>query len=153
MAHARFVRVFEAVKRVPPVFDRGVFRNKMVKPADPPRYSAEVAAAGEASIVMRQTLPYDLDGVDLESSAVWTAARTERIALDATALKKDYEELAACNVCHVNNAYRLVLDVQERDEACLVLLGELPDKQQAWVRSLLEADSPAQLEFKLVDND
>ena len=149
MAYASFIKVAESVARVPPVFDRGFFRNKLVKPAEPARYSATVVAAGEVGIVMKQWLHYDLDSLDLASEALWRAKKTTRLAVDASALKKDWDDLRQANVCHINNAYRLILDSEERDGAVLMVLAELPEKQEAWLRNLAESDVPVQLKFGL----
>ena len=142
-------RIHVSTPRVPPVFDRGFFHNKLVKPPEPPLYAATLIAEGEADIALRQHLYLDLDQTPLTTAAVWTAPATERIALDCSALDKDFHTIKQANTATCLGQHRLILDAQERDRTILILLGELPANQQEWLAELLAKDTPEQLQFPL----
>ena len=144
--YAKFLQIVQTEKRVPPVHDRGLFRNKLIKPAEPPKYNVKSIAEGEVDLVMTQRLHYDLDEFNLNSTAVLLAPKTTRLMINASKLQKRVKaDLMDAAVVYVNKEFRLVLDAQlyAQQDGLTFLLAETPSQLQTWLAQALEEDSPA----------
>ena len=112
-----------------------------LKAAKPAEYGATLVATGELDILARDCV---WGNINFDSVELYEKAKETRLAINATKLKKTYNEISLANVCAVNGKWHGVAEAREADGVLTLYAVPLSDKQADFLYDLTKLERPVQ---------